>query len=216
VKSHSIQRLVTFTLCIVGAAAIGCKSSGQSGESESAVSTMKETAATLDQAKKEVNDVVAAMDKLSAPGDLKKSFENYHKQVAEITSAGERASARWKSMKAKQQEWTKKWESEAAAMTNPDVKKSMDERRQVVRDSFTKVEASAGEVKSAYQPFLKDVKEIEKALSLNLSTPTVQSLQPAMTKAKESSVVLNQKIDALSATVKDLMSGITPPAPPKS
>jgi chromosome segregation ATPase len=211
----AIQRLATLALCLAALVATGCSSSGRASESEQAVDSMKGLEAKLDQAKAEVNQSMAALDGLSAGGDLQKSYSTYNKEVAQLEAAGKSAAARGQSMRQKREAYIAKWDAEVQQMQNPDVKASMQQRKQAILDNYDKLKASAEEVKGAYGPYLKDLKEIQKALSLDLSTAGVQSLQPSIAKAKQNGQVLNQKIDAFSAQLKDVMAGTSPPAPPK-
>jgi len=211
-----IQRLATFALCLAASVAIGCSSSGRASESEQTIDSMKGLEAKLDQAKSEVNESMAALDGLSAGGDLQKSFSTYNKEVAQLEAAGKGAASRGQSMREKREAYIAKWDAEVEQMQNADVKASMQQRKKAVVENFDKLKASAEEVKGAYGPYLNDLKEIQKALSLDLSTGGVQALQPSIAKAKQNGQLLNQKIDAFGAQLKDVMAGSSPPsAPPK-
>ena len=209
-----VQHLVTLIFCLAASVAVGCSSSGRATESEQTIDSMKGLQAKLDQAKSEVTQSMVSLDGLSAGGDLQKSYSAFNKEVADLESAGKAAAARGQSMRQKREAYMAKWDAEVEQMQNPDVKASMQQRKQVVVENYDKLKTSAEEVKSAYSPYLKELKAIQKALSLDLSTAGVQALAPSIAKAKESGQALNMKIDAFSAQLKDVMAGISPPPPP--
>jgi hypothetical protein len=188
----------------------GCSSGGRASESQKAVSTIAEMSSQLNSAKGDVERAIQALDNLSAGRDLEKSFKTYHSAVASLENSGEKAQARWKSMQAKGNEYMKKWESEVGRTSNPEVRAGMETRSEKVRANYQKVQNAAKSVADSYRPFLKDLQEIDKALSLDLSPAGVQSLQPAFGNAKMSGRALSQSIDGLKAELDGIRAGMSP------
>jgi len=203
--------VLTLMLCLVGAGTIGCSSSGRAGESEKAVSSMDTVITQLSNAKKEVSDTVADLAALQSSADLKATFSTYTKDVADVKAAGDRAKERSKSMQENGRLYVSKWQSEIENTTNPEIKASMEQRKERVEENYSKIKAAAGDVRTAYAPFLTNLQEIQKALSLELSAASVQALQPSINKAKADGETLNQKIDALQSELREVKEGMAPP-----
>src|SRR5436190_14080311 len=177
------MRAEAIRLCSVGfislfiSYGIGCSSSGRASESEKAVSSMKDTRAQLANAKTEVNDVMKSLDALSSGSNLQKAFSTYNADVANVKAAGDKAGARWKSMQDNGKAYIARWQKEAAEIQNPEIKSSMEQRRQRVADNYEKIKGNAQATKDAYQPFLQQLQSIQKALSLDLSQEGAKALQ---------------------------------------
>jgi chromosome segregation ATPase len=192
----------------------GCSSSGgQAKESTKAVQGLQESQAQLQKAQTEIDKAIAALDQLSSgQGDLKKSFENYSKAVADVEAAGDKARARWQNMQARQKEYVAKWQSELETIENPEVRASLEQRRAKIRDDFDKIKATAQGVRDAYKPFLSDLKEIQKGLSLDLSPAGVTGMKPAMAKAKTEGQTLKQEISELQTELASIAGQMGPSA----
>lgn len=215
-RGAAIRQCVVGLICLFISFGLGCSSSGRASESEKAVSSMKDTRAQLANAKTEVNDAMASLDALASGSNLQKSFSAYDKDVTNVKAAGDKARARWQSMQENGKAYIARWQTEAAQIQNPEIKSSMEQRRQRVADNYEKIKTTAQATKDAYQPFLQQLQSIQKALSLDLSQAGASALQPEMAKAKTQGQTLNQKIDALISQLDEIMGGMSPPTPPKS
>jgi uncharacterized protein YacL (UPF0231 family) len=216
---RSQRRLVAIGLVNAFVAAMmtcaGCGGGAEAGSgrarvSESAVGSMADTNAQLSALKTAVNNVVRDLDQLPAGGDLQKSFSTFTEDVAVLQRAGDKARQRWKDMQERGHEYVVKWQQEAVTVENPQVKAGMEQRRERVRANYDKLAAQTSQTAMAYDPFLKDVQEIQKALALDLSPGGVKALQPGMDHAKADGAALSRQLDTLQARVTDVMGDMSP------
>ncbi len=192
----SLRTIVTFSAAL--ALIAGCSSGGgQSHASQRAVSSMSEVESQLAKAKTEVDRTVALLNDMEQGKDLSKSFREYSSSVADLKTAGDNARNRGEAMRERRQEYLTKWEQEAAKIQNPDIKEGVEQRRERIRANYDKLSGMAEDVRNAYQPFLRDAQEVQKALSMDLTPAGVNSIRPAIDKAQSEGMALAQKLDAL-------------------
>jgi hypothetical protein len=94
-----------------------------------------------------------------------------------------------------------KWEEKSSEIDNPTIRASAEARRKRLRDSHEQIVTATGEVKDAYQPFVKDLEDIKKFLSTDLTPQSVALISDASKKVQLSGAVVKEKIDLLSKTL---------------
>jgi hypothetical protein len=200
-------------MCGVAAVAFatGCssESGGRTAESQKAVVSLKDTRQELVKAKAEVTDATAALDKLSAGGNLEQSFKQYTAAVKDVQSAGDRAGARAQAMKENARQYVVKWEKEMDQVSSPELRAGAAERRQKVKDNFDQITVAGRSVRNAYQPFLKDLQDIQRALASDLTPAGVSAAKPAIDKTRGDGTTLNGRIDSLIAELDDVSGGMS-------
>ena len=199
-------------MCVAAVAFTGgCSSDsgGRTAESNKAIVSLKDTRQELVKAKVEVNDATTALDKLSAGGNLEQSYKQYTTAVKDVQAAGSRARARAQAMRDNARAYIAKWEKEMEQVSSPELRAGAAERRQRVKASFDQVTTTGGSVRQAYEPFLKDLQDIQRALASDLTPGGVTAAKGAMDKAKAEGVTLNERIDALIAELDHISAGMT-------
>jgi hypothetical protein len=188
----------------------GCSSNGQAKESTKAVGSLQETYERLGKGKVEVDRTVAAMDQLVKGTDLKSSFKSFSDSVAALKSAGEAVTKQSAEMRDKRDEYLATWEKEVEGIKNQDIKESAEQRRVRIKASYDSIASAAGDVRAAYPPYLQDLQDIQKALSLDLTPAGVAGVTPVINKARAEGQALSRKIEALNAQIDTLRGKMSP------
>jgi DNA repair exonuclease SbcCD ATPase subunit len=202
--------VIAMSLCAAAVLSSGCGSSGRVDESEKAVDSMQDVQDQLAKAKEKVTRVNAALDGLTAGPDLQKAFSEYTDALDDLQSAIADAKSQGQDMRDRRQAYLNRWQEEAANVQNPDVKASLDQRRQKVADEFDKIHGLGEDVRTAYTPYMQDCQDIKKALAVDLTPAGAQGLAPVITKAKAEGVTVIQKLDALSAEMDTVIGKMSP------
>jgi hypothetical protein len=211
-QARNVCRGIVIAMSLFTAAMLssGCSSSGRVDESEQAVDSMNDVQEKLATAKAKVTRVNAALDGLTTGADLQKAFSEYSDALDDLQSAVADAKSQGKDMGERRQAYLNRWQEEAANVQNPDVKKSLDERRQKVADEFDKIHGLGDDVRTAYTPYMQDCQDIKKALAVDLTPAGAQGLAPVITKAKGEGVTVIQKLDALSTEMDTVIGKMSP------
>lgn len=214
-RNHIGRSPVVVLLVSLLAVVVGCSSSGkQATETTKAVESFSSTRTSLDKGVAEIDKALASLDQLAAGGDLQKSFKSYSAAVEDVESAGKKAHDRAQSMRQRVEAYVTRWQAEIDQMQDPAIKEGLVQRREAVRANFDDVRAAVDEVREAYQPFLRHLQEIQRALALNLTPQTVAGLQPAFESAKSAGANLREKANALRSALDQVVAQ-TSPTPPK-
>ena len=189
----------------------GCSSDsgGRTAESQKAVVSLKDTRQELVKAKTEVNDATAALEKLSAGGNLQQTFKQYTAAVKDVQAAGDRARARATAMKENARQYVAKWEKEMDQVSSPELRAGAAERRQRVKDNFEQITVAGRGVRDAYQPFLKDLQDIQRALASDLTPAGVDAAKGAIDKTRAEGAALNEKLDSLIAELDEISGSMS-------
>jgi hypothetical protein len=121
-----------------------------------------------------------------------------------------RRRARWEDMQARSKEYQAKWQAEMSHVTNPELKAAAEARAAKVRGRYDTIQAKAQDAKAAYDPFMRDLKDLQTYLSNDLTTAAVQAAAPVFEKVKASGQLLKQKMDALEQELDDVAAEMSP------
>jgi len=186
---------------------VGCSSNDKSPGAKG-YHTFQRTKINLSNAQDQVDKTLAAMDQFQYSGNLNNQFDQYKAEVRKLEEFNKDANWRAQSMKENMDAYMTNWEREMETLTDPGIKASMAARRDAVRANFAQVSAGADEARGAFEPFLQDHQEIVKAMSINLSRPTLPGLQPAMQRAHVDGKTLKSKISAIQQQLNNIERGL--------
>ncbi len=211
------ERSVLFALALAVAAAAlahGCAKDEGRERSGKAVAGLRDTRAELAKAEKQVDQVLAAAGAVqSAQGDLKSAYDKYKKEVEQTEDAAEDSRKRAQDMRARANEYQTKWQQEMSQVSSPELKAAAQARAAKVRGRYDMIQAKAQDARAAYEPFMRDLKDLQTYLSNDLTPAAVQAASPVFDKTRASGQVLKQKLDALEQELDDVAAEISPAGP---
>jgi chromosome segregation ATPase len=194
--------------------ATGC-SSNRSEANQNAIQSMADLQEHLGDVKKTVDQTAVQLGQLrQQQGDLGSTFDAYSQSVSDLKSQSDAAAATAKSMQEKRKEYLQKWQDEVNSIQNPDIKASLDQRRQQVNAEYDSLSSSAQDLRDSFKQFLEDAQEIQSGLKIDLTPDGVKALSSAMSKTQDEGKAVSQKISDFSGKVAVLQGKISTPAPP--
>lgn len=205
-RKQQITRIVAALVGLVLLA--GCNSGGRISEGEKTIEGLADVRKSIAQAKVDVDETVSAMDKLASGQEMQKSHKAFTKEVDDLEKAGEKARSRATAMREDADAYIAKWQKEMETVQNPEVKASLAERRATVQKNFDAVKTAAGATRDAYQPFMQNLRDINKALAIDLSPAALTGIKPVMDKTRTDAGTLKQKLDALDKELATIQTGM--------
>lgn len=197
-------------IAVAALAAGGCSSDGRAKEGTKAVEGLTAMTERIEKGKMEVDKANASLDQMVAGKDMADAFKDYTASVSEIEKAGTKAKERRQEMEENRDAYIAKWQKELETMQNPDVKKALAARQEKVKANFTRIQQAMAAARDAYNPYLQNIKEIQKGLSLDLNPSGVKAMTPAITKAKAEGETLKAKLSALQAELTEIAGSMSP------
>jgi chromosome segregation ATPase len=177
----------------------GCKTNEgrQAKVARAAVTSLDETRQELVKADQEVSQALTAMDQLAAqPRDLKQAYRTFGTEVTDASKQSQEARERADRMQAQWQDYIATWEQQAESIASAELRAGATERRQTVRENYDHLRDAANATQAAYEPFLRQLRDIQRALSLDLTPAGVEAAKPAMETARQTGNQLKEQIDA--------------------
>jgi len=215
-RAQSAQRLAFVAVCAFTGLIAGCQTTKRPPENVVAVESMRTVSAKAEEGKLAVNRVNAALDKLSAGGDMQAAFAEYTSSVEDLEKLGEDAAARSEDMQTRRKLYLERWQKETDELESPEIQQAMTVRRHYIIKEFETVKRHADEVRDAFKPYLQENENIQKALMVDLTAAGVDGLQNVFKDCKADGMVLNDKLDAYNAALKTLISRMSPSTAPAS
>jgi hypothetical protein len=196
--------------------ACSSKGKGYEGGMKTA-SNLQSAAEKIQKVQTQVDQALANADALvnQPQPDLRKQFTKFQESLSTLESTAKDVSERAADMKKRGDAYFAQWEKDIAEIHDEDIKKVTAERRAQRMDQFQKVQLSYQQVAETFKPYLADLRDIEQALSAELTTGSVEAMKPFVSKAKNDKVPLRQASEALIQQFRDLGVQMSP-APAKT
>lgn len=164
---------------------------------------------SLADSTKQLDSTMAALAELTDPQqqDLRGAYNRYSDQLARMNEHAQTIKAEADGMRASRDAYFAKWEEKTSDIDNPTIRASAEARRKRLRDAHDEIVTASGEARDAYVPFMKDLQDIKKYLSNDLTKSSIADLGDAVKKVQASGAAVKQKIDSVLATLDKVQAG---------
>lgn len=171
-------------------------------------SLIKETTKLRDQ-------VQGAIDSLSAltsgeGAKLPKHFKAYSKHVRKMAKTQKATRKRIADLQASREDYLQDWNRQLESVNNAEVKANMQERQQEVRKTLESARPAGEAALEAFSPFLSDLQDIQRMLSLDLSQSGVTAAAPIAAKAIGEGNPTTAGLDALITALTEIKTQVSP------
>lgn len=197
-------------LCIC-AGLVGCKTAGpRAPVVTQTVTSMQQTRMELVRANQQVDEAVAALDRLASPSaPLTDAYRVYTTQVSETTKQEQEALQRADQMREQWRDYLATWEKELDAISTPKLRARAAERRQTVRENYDRLRDAARAMSNAYDPFVTKLRDIQRTLSLDLTPAGVNATRPAIEATRQNARNLKQQISDFIQEIDQVAAATT-------
>jgi hypothetical protein len=205
---------VAATLLLAGCASTGYdKGNKTAANIQAAADLIGALPAQVDKTLTSLSDIVE-----KPQADLRPQYKQFAANMSEVESSAKEIAAARKSMAEKQKEFFAKWDEQAAQIQNEDIKARSQARKDEVNQKMLAIKTSYAEAEMAFKPFMSDLKDVQKYLSVDLTTAGVAAIKDPAAKAVQHAVPLKASVAKLATDFKALgvaMSSVTPQQPAK-
>ena len=162
--------------------------------------------------KNQVDATLASLDKVVAQAtiDPRKAFKEFEKNVPRIDSAAARAKKRATEMREKGKEYFDQWERELAAVNDPEIRKLAEARKAKLQAAFAKIRVSMEPARDKFNPWLTDLKDLQKYLGNDLTIGGIDAAKDLIAKNKSAGLAVQQNLDKVIAELNTVVATITP------
>ena len=208
---HSRLIAIVTTALAMPAFFTGCATSGyqQADKTGAGIAQFREE---ISKAKLAVDDTVKSLGQVavSANTNPREAFQQYSKSLANLESTAAKAKSRAADMKAQGQTYFANWEKELAQVKNPEIKNLAVQQRTKLQASFDSIKTVAEPLKAQFDPWLSDLKDLQKYLSNDLSVSGVDAAKSLFKKTQAEGMEVQKSMDALVAELNTVAATLTP------
>lgn len=147
---------------------------------------------------------------MSANTDPRKPFERYSKDVGNLESVAASVRKRGQEMQQQGQSYFKHWEQQLAEVNNPEIRKLAEQRRAKLQETFDSVRKYTEPLKAQFDPWMSDLKDLQKYLNNDLTIAGVDAAKSLFTKTTNEGLEVQKSMDALVAELNTIAATITP------
>ncbi len=162
--------------------------------------------------KKAIDDTMKSLDQVavSATTDPRKAFEQYSKHVANLESAAIKARKSSQDIKDQGKAYFEQWQKQLAEREESRYPGSGGERKAKLQEAFDSIRQLAEPLKAQFDPWLSDLKDLQKYLANDLTIAGVDAAKPLFAKTQSEGLEVQKSMDALVAELNTIAATITP------
>ncbi len=211
-KSKSIPQLtLAFTTLAIAVFTSACATSGykQADKTGAGIAEFRDE---ITNGKAAVDTTVASLGAIatSANTDPRKAFEQYSDDVKDLESTANKIRKRAQDMKEQGAKYFERWQAELATINNPDVRALAEQRKAKLQAAFDNIRTHSEPLKAAFDPWMSDLKDLQKYLSNDLTVNGVDAAKSLFTKAGAGGREVQKHMDALVAELNTVAAALTP------
>jgi hypothetical protein len=202
-----IKKLILnlFTLIIATGFITGCASDNYKKGARTAAALTK-SSDTITKGNTLIDKSLAKLnDLVSNPNpDLRKQFKAFNASVNDLGSTAKDVASKAEEMKTQGVAYFAKWDEEAAKMRNEDIRNRSEARKNEVASRFERISQHYDETKTAFRPFLSDLRDVQRFLATDLTAGGLAAIRDVAAKANRDAMPVQASLGKLSEEFKGL------------
>jgi predicted nucleic acid-binding Zn-ribbon protein len=212
------SRFACVGLLITLALASACKTEGHQ-QADSTAMSMDGLRVAATALKEKVSAVATSLATVVEKADVdpKESFGQYDRNVTTLKDGLDRAESNLKSMKDQGQTYFAEWQKQAATISDPDLKKKADERREKLSKALSAVADAMTAARTEITPFVKSNEDLRTYLKNDLTPAGIKSISDKSKQAGKDAKSIGKKLDevveALDKGAPEFKTAKPPPPP---
>ena len=212
-KAKFVQIIPLATLTVVATVLFtGCGTTAGYKQADKTGAGIAEFRDKIVKGKVAIDSTVAALDQVAASAntDPRKAFEHYTKALGELDSAANRVKKRGQDMKEQGQAYFKQWEKQMAEVQNPEIRNLAEQRKAKLQQAFDNIKNYTDPLKAQFEPWVSDLKDLQKYLSNDLTIAGVDAAKPLFAKTRAEGVEVQKSMDGLVGELNTIAATLTP------
>ena len=189
---------------------VGCKSANykQADKTGSGIAGFR---TEILNGKKAIDATMASLGQIEATAatDPRKSYDQYAKDVSNLESTAAKIRKRGEDMRAQGKAYFDQWEQQLAGVKNPEIQELAKQRRAKLQETFDNIKTVAEPLKAQFDPWMSDLKDLQKYLSNDLTVNGVDAAKSLFKKAQGDGIEVQKSMDALVKELNSISATIT-------
>ena len=213
-KKNALHKTAVLIALTVGASWVlaGCGTTAGYKQADKTGEGIAEFRDEILKGKKAIDETMASLDEIAANATTnpRKAYERYTKAVGNLESTANKIRKRADDMRAQGKAYFDEWEKQLAEVKNPEIQKLAAERKAKLSETFTSIKSVAEPLKAQFDPWMSDLKDLDKYLGNDLTIAGIDAAKPLFTKTHTEGLEVQKSMDALVAELNTVAATITP------
>jgi len=163
----------------------------------------------IDATMKSLGDIA-----VSANTDPRKAFEQFSKDVANLESTAAKIRKRAQNMREQGQAYFQAWQQQLTNLNNPEIRKLAEQRKAKLQETFDNIRNYSEPLKAQFDPWMSDLKDLQKYLSQDLTVTGVDAAKNLFKKATSEGLEVQKSMDGLIGELNTVAAALTAAKPP--
>ena len=200
-----------FTLIAVAGFSTGCASDNYKRSASTAAALTQSSkmitkgSTLIDESLADLNDLVS-----NPYPDLRQQFKRFDNAVNELGDSAKDIASKAGEMKSQGADYFARWDKESARIQNEDIRSRSETRRNEVASRFDRMSQQYDASRTAFLPFMSDLRDVQKFLSTDLTTGGLAAIKDTAAKATQDAVPVKESLGQLSDEFKSLGLSMSP------
>jgi hypothetical protein len=178
---------------------------------QSAAGGLRALSDELSTTRQTIGDTLAALQTISAAnGDLLEPFQRFITLREQLEQDDTRIAQRGEEMRNRARDYITNWEVEVYGVEDKELRGQAEQRRNRVRENYGKIADATRALREAFDPFRRDLKDIETFLANDLTPAGVRAASPSIQRANQNGQEVQHRIDAVIAELQRVAGAMTP------
>ena len=207
-KFLSLWILLSLAVILAGCASTGFEKGNQTAANvQSAADQISALPGLIDKTLACLNDIVQ-----KPAADLRPQYKSFVENLAAVQSTAKGVAETRRAMGEQDKQFFAKWDEQLAQIKNEDIKARSQNRKDEVKQQMLALKKSYTEAEMAFRPFLNDLKDVQKYLSVDLTTGGLASIKDSVDRVTQNAGPLKGSISKLAGDFRTLgfsMSSMT-------
>ena len=181
---------------------VNCAAPTRSDRVEKTTAKIESVDSEIREAITQIDETRSSLQSLMDPdqSDLKTAFATFSEHVAKMEKLGKNLIKHTDEMSAQGKDYFDEWKQQSDSSANPQIHEVNEKRIATLNTVFRKVSDSSIGVKSSFNAYLNDIKEVQRLLSGELTKLGIASITPIAQKAiRDGASLKNAVVPVLSA-----------------
>ncbi|MGH7151214.1 MAG: DUF2959 family protein [Planctomycetota bacterium] len=198
-------------LAVLGLGLPACSTTGVA-RTAATMSKMDELEAYVGKARRSLADTLAALDEVqnTSGTDPGPAFSRFSNGVENVRSTADAIPRRAFAMKDQAAKHDEAWLRETSAIQDPSLRQKAEERRASTMQRFEAMGAKALAVKTAYEPLIQRLRDMQVFLSNDLNPTGIAAIRVQVAGVKDEADGVDKALDALAKEIAEVRVAMSP------
>jgi predicted nucleic acid-binding Zn-ribbon protein len=212
------DKTISLAIATIAAAAMftGCGTTSGYKQADKTGEGIAEFRDEITNGKKAIDATMKSLGDIavSANTDPRKAFDQYSKDVANLESTAAKIRKRAQSMREQGQAYFQAWQQQLATLNNPEIRSLAEQRKAKLQETFDNIRNYTEPLKAQFDPWMSDLKDLQKYLSQDLTVTGVDAAKNLFAKATNEGLEVQKSMDGLVSELNTVAAALTAAKPP--